>query len=80
MMTLFLCTRPRMNDEHQHDANDDRDEGCPQVVGDRQDSQSTASLRVHGRQARHKTGGKNRKCVISVDEHLSGLWNFLNIE
>lgn len=70
MMTLYLCARPRVNDEHQHDANDDRDEGRPQVVGDGQDSQSATSLCVHGRQARHKTGWKKRRCVISAEEYL----------
>lgn len=64
MMTLFLWARPWVNDKHQHDADDDCDEGRPQVVGDGQDSQSTASLGVHGREARHKTGWENMWSVL----------------
>lgn len=47
-MTVFLRARARVDDEHQHDADDDGDEGRPQVVGDGQDPQTAAGLCVHG--------------------------------
>ena len=56
MVAIFLCARARVNDEDQHDADDDGDEGRPQVVGDGQETQPTAGLGVHGWQAGHKTG------------------------
>ncbi len=34
MVAIFLWARPWVDDEHQHDADDDGDEGRPQVVGD----------------------------------------------
>lgn len=60
MVVVFLWSRPRVNDQHQHDANNDSNEGGPQVVGDGQDTQSAAGLRVHGWQARHKTAWGNQ--------------------
>lgn len=48
MMTVFLWACPRVDDEDQHDANDDSNEGRPQVVGDGQDSQTSTCFCVHG--------------------------------
>jgi len=52
--SLLLRTGARVDDEHQDDADNDGDEGGPQVVGDGQDTQTPAGLGVHGGQARHK--------------------------
>lgn len=60
VVTVFLRACPRVNDEHQHDADDDGDEGRPQVVGDGQDPQPAARPRVHGWQAGHETGWEKR--------------------
>lgn len=38
MVIIFLWTGPWVDDEHQNDADDDSDEGRPQVVGDGQHS------------------------------------------
>lgn len=61
MVIIFLWTGPGVDDEHQNDANDDSDEGRPQVVGDGQDSQTTACLCVHGWEAGHETEWKKWK-------------------
>lgn len=65
MVAIFFWACPRVDDEHQHDADDDGYEGRPQVVGDGQDSQPTACLCVHGWQAGHKTGWDYRKRYIN---------------
>ena len=73
MVTFFLWARPRVNDEHQHDANDDGDEGRPQVVGDGQDSEAAARLRVHGWEAGHKTGWQKQEMWTSLCFRLNHL-------
>lgn len=55
MMAVLLWTCAWVNDEHQYDANNDSNEGRPQVVGDGQDSQTAACFCVHCWQAGHQT-------------------------
>lgn len=79
VVMIFICAGPWVDDEHQNDSDDDSDEGRPQVVGDGQDSQATACLRVHGWEAGHKTGWKKQKWSLKRGFHWRDLTTFCHV-
>jgi len=61
MVALHIRPHARFDDDDEQDADHYGDEGGPQVVGDGQDANPTARLRLHRRQTRHQTTPTDRR-------------------
>lgn len=75
-VSLFLGAVTGVYDENQHNPNDDRNEGGPQVVCDGEKAHPPTGLGVHGCQARHKTvhraiRGKSQGYILHTQLHDS---------